>query len=99
MQFLVLNTAVGLFLGGLLPSTNALIALNVEQESQGATYGLMASAGAAGRALAPMIGSVAAVSLGFRALFPIAAALYVIIAIWVGLAIPRARTPSLTNAD
>ena len=99
MQFLVLNTAVGLFLGGLLPSTNALIALNVEQESQGATYGLMASAGAAGRALAPMIGSVAAVSLGFRALFPIAATLYVIIAIWVGLAIPRARTPSLTNAD
>lgn len=90
-QLLWLNAALGFFLGGLLPSSNALIATNVASGNQGATYGLTASVGAAGRALAPSMGSLLAISLGIRALFPIAAALYLVIAIWVRLNVPESR--------
>lgn len=80
----LLSLVVGVFLGGLLPISNALIALNVAQEEQGATYGLTASSGAAGRALGPLIGSFAAVQWGTRSLFPLGAALYLITAIGIG---------------
>jgi DHA1 family multidrug resistance protein-like MFS transporter len=91
MQLLLLNGALGLFLGGLMPASNALIALNVKRENQGATYGLTASAGAAGRAIAPLFGSMTAVSLGIRSLFPMAAALYAAIALWVRFNVPEKR--------
>jgi MFS transporter, DHA1 family, multidrug resistance protein len=82
-QVLWLYLIMGLFTGGLAPSANALIALNVKPENQGATYGLSASLGSVGRAMAPPIGSFIAVSWGSRALFPIGAALYGLIALFV----------------
>lgn len=87
-QLFFLNLLVGVFAGGLMPASNAFIALHVDEGKQGVTYGLTASAGSAGRALGPLLGSFVAVSLGTRALFPVAAALYVLIAIWVGIALP-----------
>lgn len=87
MQLLVLNVLLGFFLGGLLPSANAVIALTVRDGRQGATYGITASAGAAGRALGPVLGSAVAVSRSIRSLFPTAAVLYGLIAIWVAVTI------------
>lgn len=85
MQLLALNVLVGVFIGGLMPTTNALIALRVPREKQGATYGLMASSGAAGRAIGPMIGSGIAVGLGNRALFPVATAMYGVLSVAMAL--------------
>jgi DHA1 family multidrug resistance protein-like MFS transporter len=88
---LAFNILAGMFLGGLLPMSNALIALNVPPAEQGATYGLTASAGAAGRAIAPLMGSFIAVQWGNRALFPVAAALYTLSVLWVGARIPAGQ--------
>ncbi len=87
-QLLALNVLLGFFLGGLLPSANAVIALAVSDGRQGATYGITASAGAAGRAFGPVLGSAVAISQSIRALFPTAAVLYTLIAIWVAVALP-----------
>ena len=90
-QFFALEVLLGIFLGGLIPSANAVIALAVDEAKRGATYGLTASAGSAGRAFGPALGSAVAVSRDIRALFPTATVLYMVIALWVALTVPRAK--------
>jgi len=97
-QLLALNVLLGFFLGGLLPSANAVIALTVRDGRQGATYGITASAGAAGRALGPILGSAVAVSRSIRSLFPTAAVLYTLIAIWVAVAVPGRKRIGVERA-
>ena len=89
LQFVLFDVIVGIFLGGLMPSANAVIALNIDPGKQGATYGMTASAGAAARAVGPLIGSTVAISRDIRTLFPMATVLYVMIGAWIALALKR----------
>ncbi len=68
-QLLVLRVCGGIFLGGTIPSINAMIALRADPEKQGSIYGLSTSISAVGTALGPMMGSGIAAFAGFPPIF------------------------------
>lgn len=90
-QLLALQALVGIALGGIIPSISALLARFTNPDEAGAVYGLDNSIDAAGRAVAPMIGSAIAVWFGLRTVFGATALLFVLLAV---LAYRRSPTPS-----
>lgn len=68
-QVIVLQGLFGFALGGLLPSTNAIIAATTPASRRGAVFGFTASAGAMGAFAGPLIGSILAATIGFRFAF------------------------------
>ena len=61
--------AVGLFIGGILPTANALIGRSVSRETRGTIYGMTASATFLGNSLGPLTGGGIAAGLGIRWVF------------------------------
>ncbi len=68
-QLLVLRMLEEFFLGGTMPSVNALIARNTEREAQGSVYGINTSVSSAGGALGPALGASAAILFGYSGPF------------------------------
>ena len=68
-QLLVLRIGSGAFLGGTMPSVNALIATSCAKDRQGATFGLSASISSMGMAIGPAVGAVVATVAGYRSVF------------------------------
>ena len=68
-QLLVLRLVSCFFIGGTLPSANALIAQRVQPGKQGSVYGLTSSISSTSNALGPVIGATMAASLGFGSVF------------------------------
>lgn len=73
--FLVASVGMGLFVGGIIPAANAILARTVRREQQGSVYGLSASANSAGNTLGPMLGASLASAWGLRVPFAMAAIL------------------------
>lgn len=73
--FLSLRFGAGLFLGGILPSANALIGRVFPREQRGRIYGITSSAGYLGLASGPAIGGLVGAELGFGAVFVVVGAL------------------------
>jgi DHA1 family multidrug resistance protein-like MFS transporter len=69
LQLLLLRIASSFFVGGNLPSANALIAQRTEQGKQGSIYGISSSIASGSNALGPVIGASIAMSAGFGAVF------------------------------
>ncbi|MCC9075039.1 MFS transporter [Litorilinea aerophila] len=78
-QLAILQGLSGFAVGGLLPTTAALMNLWAPTGNQGATYALDNSVAAAGRSLAPMVGAAAAIWFGIRGAFGMAALAYLLI--------------------
>jgi MFS family permease len=71
----------GLFSGGIMTSSNALIGLSASRSQQGMSYGIAQSASALGMGVGPLIGGVLSSTLGLRAVFGVASGLFVLIAL------------------
>jgi MFS transporter, DHA1 family, multidrug resistance protein len=69
LQLLLLRIGSCFFVGGNLPSANALIAQRAEQGKQGSIYGISSSVASGSNALGPVIGAAIAMSGGFTAVF------------------------------
>ncbi len=89
--FLAERFAVGLFIGGILPTANALIGRSVPRESRGTIYGMTASATFMGNSLGPLTGGFIAAGLGIRWVFALTAALLVANLVWVWVAVRDPR--------
>lgn len=89
--FVAERFAVGLFIGGILPTANALIGRNVARENRGSVYGMTASATFMGNSLGPLTGGLIAASLGVRWVFALTAALLLANLIWVWVAVREHR--------
>ena len=85
-QILILQALVGVAMGGIIPAISALLANLTDTGETGATYGLDNSINAAGRSVAPMLGSAVAVWFSLRATFTATAVIFLITAL---LAIAR----------
>lgn len=92
-QLLLLRALLGCFLGGLMPSANALIAQTVPDESRGAAFGLSAASSASANAVGPMAGAFIATHLGIRSIFVVTGALFAIGYAWVTVGFRRAPAP------
>jgi MFS transporter, DHA1 family, multidrug resistance protein len=90
-QVLVLQAAVGIAAGGIVPSISALQARFTRPGLEGAVYGLDNSIGSGARSLAPMIGSSIAVWMNLRAAFPITGALMILGAVISAWLLPRGK--------
>ncbi len=96
--FLAASLCLGLFVGGLIPAANAILARTVSREQLGAVYGLSGSASSAGNTLGPMIGAAVATAWGMRSTFASAAVVLALIVLVAALAIrplPRGWTGGL----
>ena len=86
--FLAERFGVGCFIGGILPTANALIGRLVPVSSRGFVYGLSSSANFLGIALGPLTGGLVAASAGLRWVFVVTSVLLLLNLIWVKLALP-----------
>ncbi len=93
-QLLVLRMLLGVALGGLMPSANALLAGLVPRERRGSIFGLTASSTAMANAVGPISGALIATQLGMRTIFTVTGALYVLGCGWVLTGLRRQTLPS-----
>jgi len=89
--FLGLRFGVGMFLGGVLPTANALIARNFEASRRGHVFGLTSSATFLGMFAGPLIGGTIAAHAGFGAVFIMIGGLALVNLVWVALTVPELR--------
>lgn len=98
-QLVIFTVLTALFVGGMMTSASALVGLSVSDHQQGIAYGVAQSAQALGSGLGPMAGGGLASLLGFRSIFPITAALYLVVSILVAKLLlnrPVERCPQST---
>ena len=88
--------AVGLFIGGILPTANALIGRSVSRENRGSVYGMTASATFLGNSLGPLMGGLVAASFGIRWVFAMTALLLLANLVWVWFTVREYRD---SNSD
>jgi DHA1 family multidrug resistance protein-like MFS transporter len=80
---------VGLFIGGLLPTANALVGRLVSRSDRGAVYGMTASAMFMGNSLGPLVGGGIAATLGLRWVFLMTAIVMAVNLVWVYYRVPE----------
>ncbi|MBV8736497.1 MAG: MFS transporter [Alphaproteobacteria bacterium] len=97
--FTLLRFAVGLFIGGILPTANALVGRLVPWAQRGTVYGITSSAMFLGNSLGPLSGGAVAAAFGLRWVFLVTGAVLLANLIWVYCRVPeyinsREQTPA-----
>jgi DHA1 family multidrug resistance protein-like MFS transporter len=87
--FVVERFVLGMFIGGILPTANALVGRLVARADRGTVFGMTASAMFLGNSLGPLAGSGLAASVGLRWVFLVPAALLLANLIWVWRTVPE----------
>jgi MFS transporter, DHA1 family, multidrug resistance protein len=82
-ELFAMRLALGLFLGGLMPSANALLVGLVPTESRGSAFGLVAAAVAMSNMIGPLSGAFLGAALGMRSVFVATAVLYGVALVFV----------------
>jgi MFS transporter, DHA1 family, multidrug resistance protein len=90
-EFMLERFAMGCFIGGVLPTANALVGRQVPREQRGTIYGLTASATFLGNSLGPLTGGGVAAVLGLRWVFLATAGLLFANLVWVWFAVEELR--------
>jgi len=88
-SFLAMRFGVGMFLGGVLPTANALIGRLFPAERRGQVYGISSSATFLGMCLGPLLGGTLAARFGFPAVFLVIGGLTLVNLAWVAISVPR----------
>jgi MFS transporter, DHA1 family, multidrug resistance protein len=81
--------AVGLFIGGILPTANALVGRLVTRAERGTVYGITASAMFLGNSMGPLTGGAVAAAWGLRWVFVVTAAVLFLNLVWVYYRVPE----------
>jgi len=87
--FVAERFGVGCFIGGILPTANALVGRMVPRAQRGTVYGMTASATFLGNSLGPLTGGGVAATLGLRWVFLVTAALLLANLVWVYFTVPE----------
>jgi DHA1 family multidrug resistance protein-like MFS transporter len=96
-ELLAWRGLLGLFTGGLMPGTMAIVALRTPSAHRGWVFGLTTTATALGNAAGPMAGAAAATTLGLRATFVVTGLILTIAGVWAAWSTGRtvrAATPT-----
>jgi MFS transporter, DHA1 family, multidrug resistance protein len=80
---------VGLFIGGILPTANALVGRLVPRAERGTVYGITASAMFLGNSLGPLTSGAVAAAFGLRWVFLVTAAVLLANLAWVYYRVPE----------
>jgi DHA1 family multidrug resistance protein-like MFS transporter len=90
-SFVACRFALGLFVGGILPTANALVGRLAPPGDRGTVYGVTASAMFLGQSLGPLSGGAIAATLGLHWVFLVTAILLTANLIWVWIKVPEVR--------
>ena len=85
---------VGLFIGGILPTANALVGRLVPRSQRGTVYGITASAMFLGNSLGPLSGGAVAAAFGLRWVFLVTGAVLLANLVWVYYRVPEYAEPA-----
>ncbi|EXX89370.1 multidrug transporter [Paenibacillus darwinianus] len=88
-QLLVVRFALGIFLGGLIPSVNALIRKHTPDGMESRAYSFNSSTLSLGNVVGPIGGGVASGFIGIEGVFLVAAVLFFLNAVWVKMVVFR----------
>jgi MFS transporter, DHA1 family, multidrug resistance protein len=88
-SFTALRFAVGMFIGGILPTANALVGRLVPRAQRGTVYGITSSAMFLGNSLGPLSGGAVAAAFGLRWVFLVTGAVLLANLIWVYCRVPE----------
>ncbi len=81
-ELLAWRAVLGLFTGGLMPGTMAVVAVQTPAHHRGWVFGLTTTATALGGAAGPVLGATAATTLGLRATFVVTGAVLSVAGAW-----------------
>ena len=87
--FVAERFGVGLFIGGILPTANALIGRLAAKGQQGSVFGMTSSATFLGSSMGPLVGGAVAASFGLHWVFLVTAALLLGSLAWTWRTVPR----------
>ncbi|WP_158745704.1 MFS transporter [Acidisphaera sp. L21] len=87
--FVAARFALGLFVGGILPTANALVGRLAASGDRGMVYGITASAMFLGGSLGPLSGGIIAATAGLSWVFVVTATLLLANLLWVYLKVPE----------
>lgn len=90
-QLMVLRGIQGIFMGGIMPTANALLAYATPAARRGAVFGFGHSAGAAGRAVGPTVGALVSNLWGMGSAFYVTAGVFAMMA---GMVAALVRVPA-----
>lgn len=99
LQLLFLRLASCFFIGGNMPSLNALIAERAEPGKQGSVYGLSSSVASTSNALGPTIGSGIALGAGYHSVFFATAGILALSGSSIAFFLRRGREASPENTQ
>jgi MFS transporter, DHA1 family, multidrug resistance protein len=88
-QLLALRFALGIFIGGLIPSVNALLRRNAPEGMEGVTYSFNTSFLSLGNVIGPILGGLLAGLITIEGVFVIASVLFMLNFIWVRKSLQR----------
>ncbi|MBO1077727.1 MFS transporter [Roseomonas sp. 573] len=97
--FVALRFGAGLFLGGILPTANALVGRLVPAQRRGLAYGLTASATFLGSFLGPFVGGSVAALAGIRWVFVLTGVLFLANLLWVYRVVPETAGARTSDPD
>ena len=95
-QLMALRAIQGVFLGGVMPTANALLAQSADRSRRGLLFGLSTSIQAGGRALGPALGAGVANLWGMSSVFLVTGGIFGVMALLVAGIV---RTPSVAQAQ
>jgi DHA1 family multidrug resistance protein-like MFS transporter len=93
-QLMVLRAIQGIFMGGVMPTANALLARATVPSHRGAVYGFSHSAQAGGRAVGPMVGAAVSNTWGMSSTFLATASIFAVMSALVA-AFVRVGAPAV----
>ena len=96
-QLMLLRGVQGIFLGGTMPTTSALLAKSSDPTRRGVVFGLSSSMQAGGRALGPLVGAAVAQVWGMPQSFLFTAGVFGLIAVMVAVLVPARGAASLAE--
>jgi MFS transporter, DHA1 family, multidrug resistance protein len=99
LQLLIARIGSCFFVGGNLPSVNALIAQRIERGKQGSIYGLSASIASGSNALGPVIGASIAMTAGYGSVFLTTAGILATAGIVITLFVKGGRRDSMKPSE
>ena len=90
--FVAARFGLGLFVGGILPTANALVGRLAASGDRGLVYGITASAMFLGGSLGPLSGGLIAATAGLHWVFLVTAVLLAVNLVWVFMKVPELRS-------